>query len=74
MKVSARRQVTIAKKQRDRFGLKRNTDVEFVEIDHQLVVRKKRNGCLPVESVRGILRNRRGGKGTDQITEELRGR
>jgi AbrB family looped-hinge helix DNA binding protein len=74
MKISERGQVTIPKKQRDRFGLKPDTDVEFVEIDHQLVVRKTRKDHLPVESVRGILRNRKDGKGTDQIIEELRGR
>lgn len=74
MKISERGQVTIPKKQRDRFGLKPNTNVEFVEIDHQLVLRKKRKGQLPVHSVRGILRKRSGGgKSTDQIIEEIRG-
>jgi AbrB family looped-hinge helix DNA binding protein len=74
MKISERGQVTVPKKQRDRFGLKPDTDVEFVEVDHQLVLRKKRNGQLPIESVRGILRGQGGGKSTDQIIEELRGR
>ena len=74
MKISERGQVTVPKKQRDRFGFKPNTDVEFVEIDHQLVLRKKHRRRLPIESVRGILRGRNNGKSTDQIIEELRGR
>jgi AbrB family looped-hinge helix DNA binding protein len=74
MKISERGQVTVPKKQRIRFGLKPNTDVEFVEIDHQLVLRKRRKGQLPIESVRGILRGQSNGKSTDQIIEELRGR
>ena len=74
MKLSERGQVTIPKKHRDRFGLKPNTEIEFVEVDHQLVLRKKRRGRLPIESVRGILRGQANGRSTDQIIEELRGR
>ena len=74
MKISERGQITIPKKHRQRFGLNPNTDIEFVEVDHQLVLRKKRKHALPVEAVRGILRGQTGGKNSDQIIEQLRGR
>jgi AbrB family looped-hinge helix DNA binding protein len=38
MKISQRGEITIPKEVQDRFGLKPNTEVEFVEIDHELVL------------------------------------
>jgi AbrB family looped-hinge helix DNA binding protein len=73
MKIGERGQVTIPQKFRQRFGLKSKAQVEFVEIDGQLVLRK-----APVSRKKawaksyGIL----GGNGlrTDDLMKELRDR
>ena len=61
------------KRFRERFRLKPDTEVELVELDHQLVLRKKATN-LPVDELRGILRGQASNKTTDEILEELRGR
>lgn len=73
MKISERGQITLPKKVRDRHGLRPNTEVEIVEVNHQLVLRKKVSR-MNLDAVRGILLPYSDGKTTDQIVEELRGR
>ena len=74
MKISERGQITLPKKIRTRFGLSPNTEVEIVEIDHRLVLRKKPSRELPLAAVRGVLRGHASAKSTDRILENLRGR
>ena len=72
MKISERGQITIPQKFRERFGLKPFTEVEMVEENRHLVLRKKVAAECPMDRFVGIL----GAKGnrTDDIIEELRGR
>jgi AbrB family looped-hinge helix DNA binding protein len=74
MKVSERGQITLPKNIRTRYGLKANTEVEIMEIDQHIVLRKKPSRELPLRAVRGVLRGHATGKSTDQILENLRGR
>ena len=74
MKISERGQITLPKDIRTRYGLKPNTEIEIVEVNQQIILRKKPSRELPLQAVRGILRGRATGKSTDQILENLRGR
>ena len=73
MKITDRGQVTIPKPLRARFGLTSETNVEFREEGHKLVLRKisDRNTSRAAK-VFGILKA--GGTRTDKVIEELRGR
>jgi len=70
MKIRDRGQVTIPKALRERYGLKPNTEVEFVAEEGSIRIRKRR-GRHPVWDMVGIL-----GKGgsTDDYIEKIRGR
>jgi AbrB family looped-hinge helix DNA binding protein len=77
MKIGERGQVTIPQKFRQRFGLKPKAQVEFVELDGQLVLRKA--GRPDAAALRakwasnvGILKF--DGRTTDDIMRELRPR
>jgi len=74
MKISERGQITLPKRIRTRYGLQAHTEVEIVEIDQHIVLRKKPSRELPLGAVRGILRGHASGKSTEQILENLRGR
>jgi AbrB family looped-hinge helix DNA binding protein len=74
MKISERGQITLPKKVRDRHGLRPNTEVEIVEVNHQLVLRKKAGSRMNLDAVRGILRGHAMGKTTDEVMRELRPR
>lgn len=75
MKISERGQITLPKKVRDRHGLRPNTEVEIVEVNHQLVLRKKSGGSrMNIEAVRGILKGHAWGKTTDEVMRRLRDR
>ncbi|MEX2275041.1 MAG: AbrB/MazE/SpoVT family DNA-binding domain-containing protein [Actinomycetota bacterium] len=67
--ISEKGQVTVPKGLRERFGLRPGTEVEFVEEEGRIVLRKAPTED-PVESVRGILRT---GRTTEQVLAELRG-
>ncbi|CAN5531463.1 hypothetical protein BH20VER1_BH20VER1_08310 [soil metagenome] len=73
MKISERGQITVPKRLRDRFGLKPDTEVEIIEVEHQLVLRK-RPASLALDEVRGILRGKATAATTDEILEQTRGR
>lgn len=73
MKITDRGQVTIPKPMRVRFGLTPETEVEFCEENHRLVLRKIGDRTVHrTARVFGILKAR-GGR-TDRLIEDLRGR
>ncbi len=70
MKISERGQITIPKKIRGKYGLETDVEVEFVELDGTIQLRKK-STIHPVDKVTGILNFP---KDTDKYIEEIRGR
>ena len=71
MKIGERGQVTIPRIYRTRFGLSPRTDVEFVEQDGQLVLRKKKHLRHPVKKYVGILKGC--GQRSDGLVKAMRG-
>jgi AbrB family looped-hinge helix DNA binding protein len=72
MKIDERGQVTIPKKYRSRFGLLPGMDVEFVEHDGQLFLKKTKAATPPIAKYSGILKGR--GRRSDHLIEQMRGR
>lgn len=70
-KVGERRQVTIPKVLRDRYGLKQGTEVEFVDEGGRLVVRRGHAVREAVARLRGTFKL---DTSVDEFIEELRGR
>jgi AbrB family looped-hinge helix DNA binding protein len=72
MKVGERGQITIPRRIRERYGLEPSSEVEIVEEDGKLVLRKRMADECPIDRFIGVL----GGSGqrTDDLIEELRGR
>jgi bifunctional DNA-binding transcriptional regulator/antitoxin component of YhaV-PrlF toxin-antitoxin module len=71
MRISDRGQVTIPKSFRNRFGLNKDVEIEFVPTVEGLLIQKRTRKKHPVDAVLGIL-NRP--SSTDQYLEEVRGR
>ena len=71
MKVGERGQITIPGSLRRRYGLEPNVEVEIVEEDGRLVLRKKRTLACPIDRFVGVLV---GSEQTDELIEALRGR
>jgi AbrB family looped-hinge helix DNA binding protein len=73
MKIGERGQVTIPLEYRQRFGLKPATEVEFITLNGQLVLKKANPGKRKVwDKHYGILKQ--GGVRTDDLMRELRDR
>ena len=71
MKISERGQLTIPKVLRDRFGLHKDVEVEFVPAENGILILKRTRGMHPVDRVFGVL-NRP--SDTDRYIEKIRGR
>jgi AbrB family looped-hinge helix DNA binding protein len=71
MKIGERGQVTIPKKMREKYGFLPNIEVDFVEAQYGVLIKKKVRLTSPVDQVYGIL-----GKNTntDSYLEAVRGR
>ncbi len=69
MKLLERGQVTIPKEYRDRYGLRPNTEVEFIPREDGLLLVKKQN-ISPFDGVYGILSRH---ESTDELIKEMRG-
>jgi AbrB family looped-hinge helix DNA binding protein len=69
--VSEKGQVTIPKRLRDRLGIRPGQVLDFEEDSGRLVARKRLDHD-PIEALFGTLDA--GGKTTDEIIEELRGK
>lgn len=72
MKVGERGQITIPQRIRERYGLLPTTEVEIVEEDGKLVLRKRAAESCPIDRYIGVLQS--DGKRTDEWIEDLRGR
>ncbi len=72
MKIGERGQVTIPQKYRSRFGLTPATDVEFVEQDGHLILKKAARKSHPIGKYIGVLKGR--GLRSDDLVEAMRGR
>tara|TARA_B100000315_G_C14561351_1_gene580739 strand:+ start:1521 stop:1733 length:213 start_codon:yes stop_codon:yes gene_type:complete len=70
MKVSERGQVTIPKKIRDKFGLDFNAEIEIIEANGEVKLRKKSKEH-PVDKVAGILNSP---MDTDKFLDKIRGK
>ncbi len=71
MKVGERGQITIPRDIRERYGLRPAVEVEIVEEDGRLVLRKRKAPACPIDRVVGVLGQQ---ARTDEIMEDLRGR
>ena len=71
MKVGERGQITIPRDIRERHGFAPAVEVEIVEEDGRLILRKKGTPRCPIDRFVGVLGR---SQSTDHIIEELRGR
>jgi AbrB family looped-hinge helix DNA binding protein len=71
MKVMERGQVTIPKQYREKYGISKNTEVEFIPKDNGLLIMKK-NDIKKFREVFGILKKKN--IHTDRYIREIRGR
>jgi AbrB family looped-hinge helix DNA binding protein len=77
MKIGKRGQITIPEKFRERFGLHSSIEVEFVEEQGRLILRKMERDIDPVERVAGSSKTifkKLGFNTSDDYLEELRER
>lgn len=73
MKMSERGQITIPKEMRDRYGFRKDTEMELVPKEGGVFVQKRTRGKHPVQRLRGILKLEHG-ETVDEYIEEIRGR
>ena len=71
-KITTKGQTTIPKQIRLRLGLRPGDEIEFVEVDGEIVLRKRVRDSL-FKEYRGYLKDL-AGKDPDQLVEESRGR
>jgi len=71
MKIMEKGQVTIPKKYRERYGITRTTELDFVPTEEGLLLVKKTPRQSPLRKAYGIL-NRPAN--ADRLVEEIRGR
>ena len=62
MRITSKGQITIPKDMRDRFGITRNTEIEFREERNRLVLVKKTDPNL-IEKIRGRVKRLPGKRG-----------
>lgn len=73
MKVGDRGQITLPKRLRQRFGLQKGSEVEAVEGEGVIIVRKLTKSVHPVDQIYGMIKLR-GANSVDELIEEMRGR
>ena len=71
MKIGERGQVTIPKKIREKYGFLPEIEVDFVEAQSGVLIKKKVRHASPVDKVYGILEKN---TSTDSYIEAIRGR
>jgi AbrB family looped-hinge helix DNA binding protein len=73
MKVGERGQVTIPKRLRDRYGIRGDTDVDFLDDGNGIRIVKRSEGTKRVSMIRGTAKNGHWGS-VDEYIEDIRGR
>ncbi len=73
MKIGERGQVTIPKDLRDKYGLGKDVDVEFVDEGNGIRIVKRSEGARRVARLRGRIKLKYG-TSVDDYIEEIRGR
>jgi AbrB family looped-hinge helix DNA binding protein len=71
MKISERGQITIPKNIRDRYGLHKDIEVDFIPEEEGVLLKKHSKKDHPVRALFGVLRHP---SSTDSYMEEIRGR
>lgn len=71
MTLTSKGQVTIPKNLRDKYGLDERTEIEFVDEGGAIRIVKKSGARSPVDSVYGILGQKKGR--TDAAIKKMRG-
>lgn len=71
-RMTTKGQVTVPKRVREDLGLKPGDEVEFVRTDGKYALQKKLYKS-PFDEWHGYLKDRLGGKRTDEIIREMRG-
>ncbi len=71
MKIMERGQITIPKKYRDMYGIRPDTELDFVPVDEGLMIIKRSMPNSPFREVYGILKHK---SSTDEYIDEIRGR
>ncbi|MEI6513720.1 MAG: AbrB/MazE/SpoVT family DNA-binding domain-containing protein [bacterium] len=72
MKIGERGQVTIPKQLRDKYGLRKDSDVEFIDEGNSIRIVKKSGGEKRVGAIRGLSKLKHG-KNVDDYIESVRG-
>ena len=71
MKISERGQITIPQSLRRRFGFNKNIEIEILQTQDGLLLKKRSQLKHPVDRVLGILKR---AQDTDSYIEKVRGR
>jgi AbrB family looped-hinge helix DNA binding protein len=71
MKISEKGQITIPKTLRDKFGLKKDVEVDFKPVKNGVLISKRSLNVHPVDQVLGILDRE---SSTDKYMDEIRGK
>lgn len=72
MKISKSGQITIPKELRDKYGLHKGVDVDFIDDGTGLRVVKRGDGASRVDSIRGVIKLKHA-RSVDEYIEEIRG-
>ncbi len=73
MKVGEKGQITIPKRIRERHGLQKNTEVEVIDGESGILIRKRTRGVHPIERMYGSIELKYANS-VDEYIEEIRGR
>ena len=71
MHLTQKGQITITKQFRDKFGLRTNVEIDFIEQSNKLILIKRSSSAHPFDRLVGILKNPRE---SDSIVKTLRGK
>jgi len=73
MKIGERGQVTIPKDLRDRYGLHRDVDVDFIDEGNGVRIVKRSDGAKRIAKLRGTIKLKHAAS-VDEYIEDVRGR
>lgn len=73
MKLSEKGQIVIPKRLRERYGLRKDSELEMIPEEGYIRIQKRTGGKHPVDEVYGIVKLRYADS-VDEYIEEIRGR